>query len=147
MNLSRAILALIITLCILPLCVSSFRMVSNIEFNYDEVNDELALNDLRRILLLAYDLDIKGYELDFVYQGKDYCLSLNNNRLVLSPGYQMFLNDVDVLSFKERHGCVFVRYERKNKSYERAICSAQRFYLDEFSNCDDEYNEYLDDQE
>lgn len=138
MNLTRTIIALIITLSILPLCATSFTMISNVKFSYDEINDELALVDLRRILLLSYDLDFNQNELNFIYQNKNYNLSIVNNRLVLSPGYQMFLNDVDYLSFFKKDGCIFITYERHGRTYERVLCSQEGIHLDEFSDCHDD---------
>lgn len=138
MNLTRTILALVITISILPLCSSLFSLISDISFNYDEVNDELALVDLRRIMLLAYDVYISYDEINFIYQDKDYRLGLTNNNLVLSPGYQLFANDVDELHFEQRNNCIYVIYQRKNKYYEKVIGSASGFYLDEFSDCHDD---------
>lgn len=138
MNLTRNIIALIITLAILPLCASSFTMISNINFTYDEINNELALVDLRRILLLSYNLMMNNNQLNFIYKNKDYSLSLVNNRLVLSPGYQMFLNNVDDLSFFSKDNCIYIDYEIDGKHYERVIGSKEGIYIDEFSNCHDD---------
>ena len=144
MNLTRLILALLITLTILPLCSETFNLVSNINFDYNEVNDELALVDLRRIMLLAYDLDVRYDEINFIYQDKDYSLAMNNNNLVLSPGYQLFIADVDELYFEIRNNCVYVIYQRKNKNYEKVISSAAGFYLDEFFDCHDDSDDDID---
>lgn len=144
MNLTRLILALLITLSILPLCSETFNLVSSIDFDYNEVNDELALVDLRRIMLLAYNLDVGYDEIRFVYQDKDYCLALNNNNLVLSPGYQLYIADVDELYFEIRNNCIYVIYQRKNKNYEKVISCATGFYLDEFSDCHDDSDDDID---
>ena len=135
MNLTRTLIALIITLTILPISATSFSLVSKISFQYDEINDEIALNDLRNILLLGYDIELSDTEINFIYKNDEYNLSLTNNRLVLSPGYQMFLNDVDDLRFEEKNNCVYVLYQRGNKEYERIIASTQGFYLEQFSDC------------
>ena len=52
MNQIRNIIALIIVLSILPLSSLAFNYVANIEFEYNEINDELALVQLREYLLI-----------------------------------------------------------------------------------------------
>lgn len=139
MNLTRNLIALIITLCILPIASECFLLSSKITFDYDEVNDEIAFNDLRRIMLLAYNIELHDTSIDLTYQNNEYALAYDGNRLVLSPGYQMFINDAEDLRFEEKNGCIYVCYSRNNKEYEKIICGSQRFYIDEFSSCNDEY--------
>ena len=136
MNLTRLLLALIITVTILPLCAMSFRYAADLTCDYNEVNDEIALFQLREILLIAYDLEISYDRLSFVYQNDDFRLSLVNRKLILQPGTQIFLNDIDTLYFYENHDTVFLHYERQNKSYDTILCSSDRFYIDRFSACD-----------
>ena len=45
----RTLIALLITLSILPLALSIFNLVANLKPDYNLVNNELALLDLRRI--------------------------------------------------------------------------------------------------
>lgn len=136
MILIRNILGLIITCMMLPICIHAFRYTSDIKFGYSEINDEIALMQLREILLIAYDMHISNNEIDFIYKNKDFKLSLVNEKLLLQPGTQIFLNDVDYISFNIRDGCIYLEYERDNETYERIIGKQEGFYIDDFSNCD-----------
>lgn len=143
MNLIRNLIGLIITITLLPICIQAFIYTSNIDFNYDEVNDELALYQLRQQLLIAYDMDVKNNIISFEYRNNVCSLSLVNRKLLLQPGTQIYLNDIDDLCFSIKNDCVFINYSRGNKKYERILCKQERFYIDDFSDCDvltDEYN-------
>lgn len=136
----NTLVAFIVTLSIIPLAVSVISSVANINISYTEVNDELALLDLRRKLLIVYDVKNNGNSLSFIYDNDDFELSLINNRLVLTPGYQMFLDDIDYIDFVEEENSIYIRYGRKNKEYKTPIIKQKGIYLDEFSDYDDEYD-------
>lgn len=135
MNLIRNLIGLIITITMLPICIQAFIYTSNIEFDYNQISDELALAQLREQLLIAYDMTINANEINFIYKNKDFKLSLVNRKLILQPGTQIYLNDLDNLYFDLRGEKVFVCYEKDNKKYERVICKQEGLYIDNFSNC------------
>ena len=119
----------------LPICIEAFTYTSNIEFDYNEISDELALAQLREQLLIAYNMNIASNEIDFIYKNK-YCkLSLVNRKLLLQPGTQIYLNDIDNLYFDIKGDVMFVNYEKDNKQFERAICKQEGLYIDNFSDC------------
>lgn len=136
MNLIRNLIGLIITITMLPICIEAFTFTSNIKFNYSEINDEIALAQLREQMLIAYDMYVTSDQINFIYKNKDFKLSLVNGKLILQPGTQIYLADIDDLRFETRNGCVYVIYERNNKTYERVICQEERLYIDDFSACD-----------
>ena len=136
MNLIRNLIGLLIILTLLPVCMQAFRYTSNISFDYDEINDEIALQQLREQLLIAYDMNISADRLSFRYKNDDFTLSLVNGMLILQPGTQIYLNDVDNLYFETEHNCIYVNYERNSKEYKRVIGSESGIYLDDFSDCD-----------
>ena len=135
MNLTRMFLALMITVMVLPLSALSFRYAGGMTYDYNEINDEIAIYQLREILLIAYDMDVSSDRLSFLYQNDDFRLSLVNRKLILQPGTQIYLNDIDSLYFYEKNGCICIHYERKNKTYDKVLASAERFYIDSFSAC------------
>lgn len=134
---SRNLVALYIVLLMLPLTLTVFNYVANVSFNYNEINDEIALNQLRNDLLFIYDLDYFYDELRFIYKDRKCSLKMRNNKLILSPGTQIYLYDVDDLYFVINNDCIYVNYERNNKQYKRVLCFAKGLYIDNFSSCDD----------
>ena len=136
MNLIRLLLALIVTMTILPLSAMSLRYAADMTFDYNEINDEIALYQLREILLIAYDMEVGSNQLFFNYQNHDFRLSEVNNMLLLQPGTQIFLNDIDSLYFYEKNDSIHLCYQRQDKSHDTILCSSDRFYIDRFSACD-----------
>lgn len=135
MNLIRNLIGLIIIVTMLPICALTFKYAGDIKFDYNEINDEIALMQLRELMLISYDVYVNTSSVDFIYKNKDFKLSNVNNKLILQPGTQIFLNDIDDLCFEERNGCIYVLYRRENNNYERIIGSAQGIYIDDFSDC------------
>lgn len=136
MNLIRNLIGLIIAAILLPLFLMAFRYVTEIGFDYDQVNDEIAISQLREQMLISYDLKFTRNMLTFRYKNDDFRLSEVNGMLLLQPGTQIYLNDVDSLHFEKRNGCIYVVYERNGKEYEQVIVSEKGIYIDAFSFCD-----------
>ena len=135
---ARSVVAILVIITILPIIVSIFQLISNTRIDYDIVNDEISLLQLRKIMLISYDIENYGDELHFVYHNDDYKLSLLNNRLILSPGYQVFLNDVDYVYFNEEDGALSLNYGRENKEKETYIYKEKGICISDFSDSDDE---------
>lgn len=136
MNLIRNLAGLMIILSLLPIGMMAFRYTADIPFVYDEISDELALVQLREILLIAYDMHFQDQVLSFHYKNRDFTLSKVNDKLMLQPGTQIFLADIDEMYFENRNGVIYVSYERQGKRNERVIASSEGFYIDLFSDCD-----------
>ena len=143
MNLIRTIVSLLIIMIFLPLSSLCLNYVSKIDYDYSEINDEIAIYQLRELLLIAYDLRIYNDEINFTYQDKTFTLSLVNGRLLLQPGTQIYLDEVDNLYFTEASNLIYLNYEKKNKQYQKVLTKANGIYLDEFSDCtlsDDDFD-------
>lgn len=136
MNLIRNVAGLLIILMLLPILLMAFRYTSGLPFSYAEVYDELAMMQLRESLLISYDLVFTENELSFILHNRDFHLSLVGDMLIMQPGTQIFLSDVDDLHFAKRNGVIYVCYRRNKTEYERALTCAEGFYLNRFSDCD-----------
>ena len=134
----RNLIALYISVILLPIALLIFIYSSNLDIDYGLLSDEIALNELREVMLISYDLKISDKRLEFLYQGEDYSLSLVNGKLLLQPGTLIYLNDIDDLYFYINNNSIYIKYLRKGKEYERNLLKKESFYIDDFSNCDDE---------
>ena len=129
----RTLIALLITLTILPLLISIFSFVANIKLNYNLLNNELALIDLRRKLLIAYDLNVNDNSLEFKNNGETNYLYYVNDKLILSPGTQIYLNDVKDVYFNKENGVIYLNYiTNDNEEYKSVIGKEKGFYIDDF---------------
>ncbi len=135
MNLLRNVAGLFIILFLLPILLLAFRYTSKLPFSYSEVYDELSLMQLRESLLISYDLVFGENTLSFTLHNRQFSLSLVGDKLIMQPGTQIFLADIDELHFAKRNGVIYVCYRRDGKEFERTIAVAEGFYLDRFSDC------------
>jgi len=103
------------------------------------------MTDLRKILMLSYDLENNGDSLSFIYKNDDYELYQTNNRLILKPGTQIILNDIDSAEFINKNGCIYLIYETNGKTYERNIGKEEGIRLSDFSFNDDDTDVSSDD--
>ena len=119
----------------LPLSSLALKYVSRIDYDYSQINDEIAIYQLRELLLIAYDMHISNDEINFTYQDKTFRLSLVNGRLLLQPGTQIYLDEIDNLYFEESSGLIYINYEKNNKQYQKVLTGSNGIHLDEFSDC------------
>ncbi|MBQ2582695.1 MAG: hypothetical protein II577_02220 [Erysipelotrichaceae bacterium] len=141
MNLTRILCGLFIILNLLPLSTSAFAYVARIRFDYDEINDEIALCQLREDLLISYDMRFSQDTLSFRYEGEEFRLSEVNGNMLLQPGTQIFLHDIEDLYFEKRGEMIYVLYSRNGRRYERII-AGKGIYLTDFSDCAEPGDEY-----
>lgn len=136
MNLIRNLLGIMICLLMVNICFLAYDYVADIKFDYNIINDEIAISQLRRIMLISYDVNYSTSALRFRYKNKDFSLSMVNSKLLLQPGTQIFLNEIDDLYFENRNGAFVLIYSRKGKEYEKVLCPSRGIYIDDFSYCD-----------
>ena len=63
----RSFIALTIIMLYLPLITCILIYVSDINYRYDLLNDELSLLQLRRIMLLSYDIEVENNTISIIY--------------------------------------------------------------------------------
>ena len=140
----RTLIALAIVMSYLPLMTNILLYVSNIDYRYDLINDELSLLQLRRIMMLSYDVEISNNSISFIYGETNRSLSMINGRLVLSPGYQMFLDKIEGAHFEERDELIYLYYVKDDKEYETVIGKNEGLSVDDFCDNNDDSYEYDD---
>lgn len=116
------LITMIIVVAMIPVTIVCLSPLMNaLTFN-EEVQDQIALSQIRRILLLSYDIECERTRLTFAYQEKPLTLSIKNDHLVLSPGTQIFLSKIDGAVFEEKDECIYIVYTRMNRQYEKVLC-------------------------
>ena len=114
-------ISMLIVVSFLPIAMNSILVISKSIGFSEEIQDEIALAQLRRILVIGYNFKNRGNQLEFTYQGKEVVLSYKNNHLLLSPGTQIFLSEIDSCIFEEEGKLLKCIYERKEKIYEKVL--------------------------
>ena len=120
-TLAEVLVVLLVVSVLIPvtvLCLKSFPPLLTFD---EELQDQIALSQLRRILLLSYDLKYTYDELSFTYQEKERHLMYRNDHLVMTPGTQIFLSAVDDAYFQFSDNAIYVCYQRGSKEYEKVL--------------------------
>jgi len=119
------LITMIIVTAMIPITIICLSPFQNL-LQFDErIQDQIALRQIRRIIMLSYDPEFSSEELDFIYQEKQQKLRFINHHLVLSPGTQIFLSDIDDAGFEEKDGFIYVVYERDHQIYECILCQEE----------------------
>ncbi|MBR2811098.1 MAG: hypothetical protein IKD69_06940 [Solobacterium sp.] len=119
--LSDFLAALCVVVLMVPLMTMCLGVLKGSLVFDERLQDEIALLQLRKILLISYDIEVSPQMLSFRYQARDMRLSLVNRRLIIQPGTQIFLSEIDGASFLEKDGMIEVIYSRGEQEYEKVL--------------------------
>lgn len=104
-----------------PIIVKSAEVVSYLNFVDNQLGDELSILQLKRKLIISENKSINGNMMSFIDGDMEFILKYDDHRLYLTPGYQLFLSDIDGFRFKIEDGMIFIEYEKNKKIFERYI--------------------------
>ena len=117
------ILVAILTVCIcIPILVSVISLMHTSLKDRTSLQDQIALIQLRRYLAVAYDIELLPSSLTFQRQQEEMRLSVVNQNLIVQPGTQMFLMDIETALFYLEGDSVMLRYVRNQQEYEVYLC-------------------------
>lgn len=119
--LSEALICLLICLMMLPIAADCLSLFAHRTENQEQIQDEIALAQLRHILTVSYELECQGSQLVFQYHQQECLLRWTNSHLILTPGTQIFLSKMEEPYFYEENGCICISYQRKGKTYEKIL--------------------------
>ena len=86
-----------------------------------QIQDEIAISQLRHILNAASSIETDGYSLQFVRKYESAELYLTNRHLILAPGTQIYLEDIDGAEFYKEMHIWMIRYEREGELFEKPL--------------------------
>lgn len=119
--LSDALVALMSVLMLIPLCTASIASLSGVFEFQEEVQDEIASLQLRRLFLCAYEVEVSPDAVTFVYDDRQMQLHKVNRHIIISPGTQIFYADVDACEFIVDGDLLYVEFERDAKQYRKVL--------------------------
>ena len=117
------VLVAILTVCIcIPIVVSVISLMRTSLKDRTSLQDQIALVQLRQYLAVAYDVELLPSSLTFQRQHEEMRLSVVNQNLIIQPGTQMFLMDIEAALFYLEGDSVMLRYVRNHQEYEVYLC-------------------------
>lgn len=115
------LMTMLITVIMAQIVVSSLvLLLHSVSFD-QEVQDEIAIAQLRRILIISTDFKTTTDTLYFTNQGREMKLRVVNDNLIIQPGTQIMLVDVDGVTFMEQGHTIVCHYVRNGAQHERII--------------------------
>jgi hypothetical protein len=120
MDLLLSILIISLLVPVSAACISALN--GSMQFE-EELQDEIALMQLRRRLMLAYDIREETGGICYVYQDHEEQLHKVNRNVIVQPGTLIFLADVDAAWTEMRRDGIYIVYERDGRRYERIIAA------------------------
>ena len=114
------ILSMFIISNFIPIMFNCLLLLKTDDFSYD-LQDEIALIQLRRILSVSYDLQASDNCLSFIYKNEQRMISEVNNNLIMQKGTIIILCDVEDVSFVINDGLLYLYYRRLDKDYEKIV--------------------------
>lgn len=123
-TLTEVLVAMLVVSISCLLLMQCTLLLRNLYQPHYESEDRVAIAQLRILLAQADTLQGQGDELSFRYQGKDSYLQLHTHRMVRRSGYEIFLQDLDEVSFAKDGNCYELNW-RRGKSMKKAVIACE----------------------
>jgi len=102
--------------------VQVISITRNVLKDRTPLQDQIALVQLRHYLAVAYDIELQPTMISFQRQHEEMRLRLVNQNLIIQPGTQIFLMNIESAMFYLENDSVILRYVRENQEYEVFLC-------------------------
>ena len=122
--LEQFLIPLIIALILVPVMTSCIGILGHGMSLADEVQDEIALAQLRHVMIASNDCQVYGSSVSCIYHEQDIRIEQVNRFLLIRPGTWIFLSDVDTCSFALEDQCIVLYYRRADRQYRRVLVHA-----------------------
>ena len=121
MILEQALIVMLTALACLPAVMASLNALRLLLIPSPLVQDEIALCQLRRILSHSHDMEVDAHQVSFIYHEEEARISLVNGSLILQPGTQIFLTELEQCTFSVSDGVLYLHTGREGESHENAL--------------------------
>ena len=138
--LSELLISLLVALSMLPLLLGVYEKLMILPYKYHDISAQLSIQQLRRLLLLAYDIEVRDESVEFLYREKTFSLKHHNNHLVLSPGTRVVYEDIDDACFFIEDGMIVMKIYKNNDEEEISLAKADSFSINTFLGSDNDNN-------
>lgn len=106
---------------LMPVAFSCMKLLIPLTEFREDIQDEIALCQLRHILIASEDFSVSSQEVHFTYHEEENVLRFVNRHLILSPGTQIFLSDISGIAFNATGDILKVKYFRDDRETERVL--------------------------
>lgn len=118
---SDYVITLLVLTIIFNIMIQTFSIISKYQFMNQKLQDELMIYHIRKIMLVADNIEVTHDNIKLKYNLKDRKLYQANDKLILSDGVQVLLDKVLNVKFYVDNNIIYLEYTRNNTLYKRGI--------------------------
>lgn len=100
---------------------SCMNIISKHNFYEESLQDLIGLSQLSRYLILADEIKIENNCIHFKYLDKDMKVDVVNKNLIIQPGTQFVIVNVDYLNFYIENNLLYIEYKRNKNNFKMVI--------------------------
>ncbi len=100
---------------------SCMNIISKHNFYEENLQDLIGLSQLSRYLILADEIKIENNCIYFKYLDKDMKVDVVNKNLIIQPGTQFVIVNVDYLNFYIENNLLYIEYKRNKNNFKMVI--------------------------
>ena len=112
----QLLITLMICAFLIPVCTALLLILFRAMNTREGFQDEVGIAQLRHVINISENISCETNRLNLTCHGKKMYLARRGDCLdLLSPGTQIFLSELESVSFEIRGNLVFVRYAHEGK--------------------------------
>lgn len=85
------------------------------------VEDDLAIKQLQLLFAQGSEFSVSNEQCSLRYHGEMISLEQYEDKLIRRTGFEIFLQDIDDVSFTQEGGCVYVSWRRENQEMRNVL--------------------------
>lgn len=120
-TLLESIFSLFVVSIGLSLLITALPLLSKINQFDVYIEEEIALEKIREIILFASSIEVYSDEIIFYSMEDDASLILERTRIVRTPGYLILMDGLEQSEFAKKGSCIYLKYERNNIQKQRFL--------------------------
>ncbi|MDD7087705.1 hypothetical protein [Galactobacillus timonensis] len=113
--LEQFLIALLILCAVLPVFLSQLQTIANLYVRPADLQDAIAITQLRHIFNIAQNITPSGSTLSFQFRGEERILRISGENLILTPGTQYVLTNIEEVSFASEENTVILCWKRNEE--------------------------------
>lgn len=109
-TLIEAIIGISIVSYIVLLLFSGIKLVNSYSYEIDHI-DEVSIDQIRKIYSLSANRSLNNNKLTYLYNTKEYEMIIENNKIIITPGYQVVLDNYSG-KFLMKEECLYLAHNK-----------------------------------
>lgn len=120
-TLIECLIALMVLCLASSIYFTAMKKVKNLTINTDRIQDINGIHQLALSLALATDMEFSSDQITYYYKDESFMISLVNEKLMIQPGTNILLLNIDAIEFFQEDEQVILIYRRDDKEMRRVI--------------------------